>query len=127
MSGRGADVDLSGVRVLVLEDDFYLAMDLQDALTACGATVIGPFRDAEEAIREVERETPDAALVDVNLGQGPEFTLPARLLESGVPFAFVTGYDRAAVPSEFARVPRVEKPVSTVAATRAAAALLSRS
>jgi CheY-like chemotaxis protein len=104
---------LSGVRVLVLEDDYFLAMDLQDALEAAGAVVLGPFGNEAEADRALGEAPPHCAFVDINLGQGPSFELPRELLRRNIPFVFVTGYDASIIPGEFDAVERCEKPVST--------------
>lgn len=104
--------DLRGVRVLVVEDDYYLASDLQDALQRAGATVLGPFPDEEEARSALEAAAPDCAFVDINLGRGPSFGLSRDLLGRRIPFAFVTGYDAGAIPAEFDGVERCEKPMA---------------
>jgi DNA-binding response OmpR family regulator len=103
---------LRDVRVLVLEDDYYLATDLQVALEAAGAHVIGPFADAVDASQALAADQPDCALVDLNLGRGISFELPHQLAQRSVPFAFVTGYDRDAIPEEFTETIRVEKPIA---------------
>ncbi len=103
---------LKRARVLVLEDDYYLATDLQDALVAAGAEVIGPFADAPDADRALASASPDCAIVDLNLGSGISFDLPRTLARLGVPFAFVTGYDRTSIPEEFGDIVRIEKPVA---------------
>lgn len=104
---------LQNTRVLVLEDDYYLAMDMEDDLTAAGATVIGPFSDPDFAVQAIVSERPDCALVDLNLGGGISLELPRALARCSVPFAFVTGYDQTDIPQEFARVERAEKPIAT--------------
>lgn len=103
--------DLRGARVLILEDDFYLATDLQAILEAAGATVMGPFSDVEQARSALADARPDCAFVDVNLGQGPTFELPSALAELSVPFAFITGYDAGTIPAEFGAVRQIAKPV----------------
>jgi DNA-binding response OmpR family regulator len=102
---------LASIRILVLEDDYYLATDLQQVLEAAGATVIGPFGDEAQAAYALAELKPSCAFVDVNLGDGPSFDLPRQLLGSKVPFAFVTGYDAGTIPQAFAAVPRLEKPI----------------
>ena len=102
---------LEGKRILILEDDFYLASDEKALLERAGATVVGPFGSSctdedIDAAGEV-----DGAVVDINLGRGPNFDLARRLSSRGTPFVFVTGYDAAVVPSELSHVPRIEKPV----------------
>ncbi|MBE7217596.1 MAG: response regulator [Caulobacteraceae bacterium] len=100
--------------VLVVEDEYYLAMDVVRLLKSAGARVLGPFPDQEEAQAAVEGERPDCAVLDVNLGAGARFTLADRLREIGVPFLFFTGYDRDVIPERFAQVLRLEKPVGDV-------------
>ena len=105
------EADLSGHRVLVVEDDYYLATDTARALQGAGAEVIGPCPTEEAAREALEDGRPAAALVDINLGSGPSFTLAALLRERGVPFVFITGYDEGVIPPDFADVERLQKPV----------------
>ena len=105
------EADLSGHRILVVEDDYYLATDTARALQGAGAEVIGPCPSEEAARDALEEGAPAAALVDINLGSGPSFTLAALLRERGVPFVFITGYDEGVIPPDFADVERLQKPV----------------
>lgn len=109
MSDSTASLD--GASILILEDDYYQATDLQRAIEAEGAVVIGPFSDKSDAVRSLEERRPDCAFVDVNLGLGQSFDVPRALMRLGVPFSFVTGYDEGAIPEEFDAVQRLEKPV----------------
>jgi PAS domain S-box-containing protein len=102
---------LSGQRVLVVEDDYYLATDAARALQGAGAEVLGPFPTEEAARAEVEKRCPDAVVVDINLGAGPSFKLAEALKDRGVPFVFVTGYDQEMIPKEFDHIQRLEKPI----------------
>lgn len=103
---------LTGVCVLILEDDYYLAMDLHDTLHMAGAAVLGPFASADAAIDALASDRPTCALLDLNLRQGMSLDLPRELERRSIPFAFVTGYDRAAIPAEFNRYARAEKPIA---------------
>lgn len=105
------EADLAGHRILVAEDDFYLATDTARALAGVGAAVVGPYAAEGPALESLAREAPTGAVVDINLGGGPSFALARALAASAVPFVFVTGYEAAAIPPEFAEVPRLEKPV----------------
>ncbi len=117
---------LAGKRILVLEDDYYLARDEQALLERAGATVVGPYGRGTESERLASAGTLDGAVVDINLGHGPNFDA-ARLLESRrVPMVFVTGYDAAVVPDDLAHIPRVEKPVRERDLLAAMAGLLGR-
>lgn len=120
-----AKMTLQSARILVLEDDYYLATDLQSALEAAGAHVMGPFADTADAARALAADRPDCALVDLNLGRGICFDLPHELARRAVPFAFVTGYDRTSIPDAFAETVRIEKPVAPRRVAEIAGQLLS--
>ena len=105
--------ELAGRKVLVVEDAFYLAMDVKAALQGVGAEVIGPFAEVEDALASLERRPPHCAVLDVNLGVGASFDLARALKRRAVPFLFFTGYDQSAIPAEFADVLRLEKPVDS--------------
>lgn len=106
--------------VMIVEDEFYLAKDVQQTLKAAGAKVMGPFPGAEEALAAMEREQPHCAILDINTGRGANFELADVLRARGVPFLFFTGYDREVIPVRFAEVVRLEKPVDTGRLVRAA-------
>ena len=103
--------DLIGRRVLVVEDDYYLATDAARALLEAGAEVMGPCATEEDARAELEDQRPDAVVVDINLGLGPSFKLAEALKDRGIPFVFTTGYDAEVIPAEFDGVERLQKPL----------------
>lgn len=103
--------DLTGRRILVVEDDYYLATDTARALRGAGAEVLGPYATEEDAQAELAEQRPDAVVVDVNLGLGPSFKLARRLKDGDIPFVFTTGYDAGVIPAEFEGVERLEKPL----------------
>lgn len=99
--------------MLVVEDDFYLADDTRRALQDAGARVLGPCARIDDCLQLLGEEQPDCAIVDINLGRGPNFDIAAALRERGIPFVFLTGYDAGDIPAEFANSARLEKPVNT--------------
>lgn len=103
---------LAGLRILIIEDDYFLASDEQRLLQAAGAQVIGPFADAEQAAGAALEGEIDCALVDINLGAGLCFSAARTLREKAIPFLFTTGYDAASIPDEFSDIERIEKPVN---------------
>lgn len=115
---------LAGRRILVVEDDFYLADDAARALRAAGARVVGPTPRSTLALDLVARDGIDAAVVDINLGEGLSFELADALKRHGVPFVFVTGYDEVLIPPRLAHVAMVQKPAEMKALVRAVADLL---
>lgn len=118
------DVDFSGQRILVVEDDYFLATDTARAIAGAGAEVLGPYPTEQAARDEIARRSPTGAVVDINLGCGPSFALARLLLQRRLPFVFVTGYDETVVPAEFLGVPRLQKPVEPRQVVSALAAAL---
>jgi len=106
-----AQPNLGGHRVLVVEDEYYIASDAARALQGAGAEVLGPCPSEDAARTELESQLPDAAILDINLGRGPSFKLAESLQARGIPFVFVTGYDQEVIPEQFIGVQRLQKPV----------------
>ncbi len=103
-------VALSGLRVLVVEDDYYLAMEAKAVLEGAGAEILGPHSTLEQLERTMAERRPDCAVVDINLGEGPTFAAAQRLEADGIPFLFLTGYSPEAIPAEFQHIPQIRKP-----------------
>ena len=101
---------LEDVRVLVVEDEFYIADDLRRCLTDAGATVIGPEPTLQRALDAVDAGGFDCAVLDLNLHGASAAPIADRLADLGIPFAIATGYGSAAVPERFNHTPRCEKP-----------------
>lgn len=118
--------DLSGYRVLVVEDDYYLASDAARALQGAGAEVMGPCGTENDARAELTQQRPDAVVLDINLGEGATFKLAEHLKDNGIPFVFTTGYDQDVIPTEFDGVERLEKPLQLRQVVGAVARLLAR-
>ena len=103
---------LSGQHVLVVEDKFLIACEVADEVGGLGGEVVGPFRDLAEAEAALERGPVDMALLDVNLDGEMVYPLAEALAEKGVPFIFLTGYDREILPLRWRGRPRLCKPVN---------------
>ncbi|WP_027168578.1 response regulator [Mesorhizobium sp. WSM3224] len=102
---------LSGLRVLVVEDAFLVALDLADELKAAGCDVVGPAPSVEQALQQIDGVELDGAVLDVNLHGERSFPLAEHLVTLGVPFVFLTGYDSTTVfPDRFQDSPRLSKP-----------------
>jgi CheY-like chemotaxis protein len=110
---------LSGCRVLVIEDEYFLADDIVRTLSALGASVVGPFGDLKEATDVVHGDVGiDAAIVDINLRSEMVFPLARILLARKVPFVFTTGYDNGSIAPEFQDVRLWGKPLDIAAMAR---------
>jgi DNA-binding NarL/FixJ family response regulator len=118
---------LSGRTILVVEDEYYLAMDIREGIEQAGGRVQGPCGDAATGLAELDRETPDCAVLDINLGQGPSFEIAEELTRRRVPFVFLTGYDAPAIPPGLAGVERIEKPADGDRVVDAVARLIGAS
>ena len=85
---------LEGYRILVVEDEAFLAMDVEDGLLDHGAEVIGPVGSVETALALLSAALPDAAVLDGNLSGVWSTPIADTLHRSNVPFVLVTGYER---------------------------------
>jgi CheY-like chemotaxis protein len=111
MMSAHSQPSLSGRRVLVVEDEFFLADDLAQAVAQLGAEVIGPVPTREEALALLAAAGKvDLAVLDISLEDEAVFPVADVLAEQGVPFLFATGYDQASIPARYQHVPRWEKP-----------------
>lgn len=119
---------MSKAEILILEDEAFIAMDIEMTLNEAGYKTISAHSDAPSALASIEQSEPAAALLDFNLGQG-ETSLPvARALKArDIPFAFLTGYTDATVstPEELADARRLSKPFNKNGLIRAVEQLLS--
>jgi CheY-like chemotaxis protein len=116
---------LSGRRVLVIEDEYFLADDIARALAALGARIVGPYGDLDEAIDVVGRDIAiDAAIMDINLRNDMVFPLARVLRSRKVPLVFTTGYDRSSIEPEFQDVRLWGKPLDIKAVARELAIMI---
>lgn len=99
-------------RVLVVEDEALIAMDIEAQLTTAGYEVVGPAGTIEEAIRLIGTTGLEAALVDANVRGRQVGDIAEALTAKGVPFAFATGYGRSALPAAFQHERILAKPFS---------------
>jgi DNA-binding NarL/FixJ family response regulator len=103
---------VDGLRVLVVEDEALIAMELEDRLAAMGCVVVGPAANVARALALLASERPDLALLDVNLGRERSTPVAEALRAAGVPFLLATGYDDAQLTeAAFRDAPRLGKPV----------------
>jgi DNA-binding response OmpR family regulator len=89
---------LAGMQVLVVEDTWHVAKALKAALEGIRMTVVGPVARIADAERLLETESPDLAMVDVNLKGEMAYGLIDRLRRKGIRVIVVTGYAVLAQP-----------------------------
>jgi len=116
---------LAGLRVLVVEDEYFLADDIARALTASGAGIVGPFGELQEAANMVAGGASiDAAILDINLRSEMVFPLARTLRGRNIPFVFTTGYDSSSIEAEFQDIVLWEKPLDPTAVSGELARLI---
>lgn len=107
---ENVSLPLAGKRILIVEDEYFIADEYRLVLEKWGAVVVGPFGTLTEAKSAIDRGGFDCALLDLNLRGESAEDLADCLVEGGTPFAIATGYGSPAVPTRFHAVPRLEKP-----------------
>lgn len=111
---------------LIVEDQALIGLSLEAYLEENGYNIAGPFPTNAEALCWLKDHTPELAVLDIILKDGPCLEL-ARLLKSrGVPFAIYSGLKPEGIPPEFEEAPWLEKPVSRVDLARILAELTAR-
>src|SRR5262245_31626503 len=107
---------LSGVRILIVEDQLLQALALEDIIVTLGGSLpamAGSFERAMQALDGIEF---DCAILDVNLSGTLSFAIAARLQQRGIPFMFCTAYaDAAKVFTGKGAVAYLDKPIEKVA------------
>lgn len=117
---------LQGARVLIVEDEFFLADDLARALRDAGGQPVGPvgtIRDAEDIL---SHERVDAAVVDLNLRGSMAFEFVERLAATDLPCVIVSGYGESELPEAVRNIRRLEKPVSAASVMQCVSGELAR-
>ncbi|KMO27698.1 hypothetical protein VQ02_32650 [Methylobacterium variabile] len=98
------------LRVLVVEDEYFIADDISRALIRHGVEVVGPVPTVQEAWALLGSRPLDLAVLDINLRGELVYPLVAELTARGVPMVFATGYDTAAIPTDYGAIPAWSKP-----------------
>ncbi|MBB1250756.1 MULTISPECIES: response regulator [unclassified Rhizobium] len=107
----GFNGGLRGRRVMVLEDDVLIAMDMEDFLLGQGCQVVGPISNVESALEKVETGGLDGAVVDLNLRGELSVPVIEALKSRGIPVIVCSGYaELSGVRDMLADVPMVTKP-----------------
>jgi DNA-binding response OmpR family regulator len=106
-SGSG---ELTGKRVLIVEDEALVTMLIEDALAELGCEVAGIASRFDDALAKAQSLPFDVAILDVNLDGHRSFPIAEALARRGVAFLFATGYGMAGLPAGATGAPVLEKP-----------------
>lgn len=99
--------------VMIVEDELLIGLEIEQCLIEKGYSVAGPFVSPAEADRYLDDNSPDAAILDINLGGGEtSLAIARRARENGIPHVFLTGYAASdnIFDEEFSDIARISKP-----------------
>jgi DNA-binding response OmpR family regulator len=99
-------------RVLVVEDEALLALEISEYLAGAGFQVVGPAASVAKALKLIIHPGCDMAILDVNLGSEHSEPIALALKARSIPFVVVSGNSLDHLPSGFSGAPSVSKPVS---------------
>lgn len=97
-------------RVLIVEDESLVATMVEDYLLDVGYEVIGPAGTVDAALDLVEHVDFDVAVLDINLAGTRSYPVAEALEARGIPYLFLTGYDRFSIPEPFRQRYGLQKP-----------------
>ncbi len=97
-------------RVLIVEDEALIALDIESTLSAAGFEVVGHAPTLAAAIAAAKTEAIDAAILDVSLARQQVWPAAKILVERGIPILFLTGFANEPFPPPFDTASKLEKP-----------------
>nr|CAD6629942.1 response regulator [arsenite-oxidising bacterium NT-25] len=107
--------EFSDIKVLLVEDEGFVALMIEDMLEDLGCEVVASVARLKEACSIASTAELDLAVLDINLGGERSFPVAIILQERGVPFMFSTGYGAVGLPAELSASPVLTKPFSAKA------------
>jgi CheY-like chemotaxis protein len=121
------DISLSTKRILVVEDEFLILLDIRHILESAGATSIVTASHVADALSAIDAASFDVAVLDLRLDKDSSVPIAERLLAKRVPFVFLTGAPtEASKARQFSGVPVVGKPFDSAALLTALSRALHR-
>lgn len=117
---------MGGPRVLVVEDEALIAMDLVECLEELGLQIVGPLAQFDLALAAAKSESLDLALLDIDLHGRSAYPVADALRARRIPFAFVTGTDQENLPPPYEAHLSVSKPYSSHGIEQVVTTLLAR-
>jgi DNA-binding response OmpR family regulator len=103
---------LSGMRILLVEDEYLVALGVQAVLEAEGCVIVGPAPRLNRALELAAAENLDGALLDLNLAGVESVPVANALAARGVPLILLTGYGPDSLRPELRSLPQIQKPVT---------------
>ena len=103
----------TNVRIMIVEDDVLLAMDLAGFLRDAGLDVVGPFSSVEVALQGMTDGRPDIAILDIDLSGQMSFPVADALATENVPFVWLIGSSSDILPDHHRHRPFLTKPFAS--------------
>ncbi len=107
------DARLTGLRILLVEDEAMIAMLLEKTLQSLGITVLGPVGRLSDALDMAQTREFDGAILDVTIRGGYVYPVADLLVARGIPFVLATGYAAEHLPANLRGQKLLRKPYST--------------
>lgn len=103
-------MELDGRKILIVEDEFLIAFDMQEVLENAGAVVVGPAESIKNALDFIHSGNICAAIVDINLGAELSEQVVLSLRNSNIPFLYHSGQNALEKCSTWPQAPILNKP-----------------
>jgi len=115
--------DFTDCSILIVEDDIFIALDLEKVLDDAGCVVVGVVPSVDRALAKIGNNHIDAALLDVKLDGELVLAVADRLSADGVPFVFITA-EPGSLPERYWTKPVINKPFQPAAVLEALASVM---
>lgn len=100
-----------GKNILIVEDEFLIAIHAAEVMEGLGFSVVGPVATIEQALELLREGAFDGAILDVNLSGTLIFPVAEALAERDIPFILTSGYEATGLPDRWRDRPHLRKPV----------------
>jgi CheY-like chemotaxis protein len=101
---------LKSKRVLVIEDEIFICLLLQEMLKKMGCLVVGLANRSEKAVKMISETEFDVAIVDLNLNGESSYPAADMLIARQIPFVFSTGYGPQGLAPAYRHIRLIQKP-----------------
>lgn len=103
------ELPLLDLTILIAEDQFLIALDVESMMRDAGADILGPYLTVPSALEAAAHERVSAAVLDFRLGQETTKDVAEILVARAIPFIFYTGQS---LPEDLPKAPVVAKPAN---------------
>jgi DNA-binding NtrC family response regulator len=108
--GTGSAITWAGRRILLVEDDAIIGLDIRDILERAGCLMLGPAANVSDALAVITSTKIDGAVLDINLGGELSYGVADALAAKSIPFMIISGYSADRVPAAHRQRPILAKP-----------------